>query len=1035
MKAFKNHILPVLALFGCAAVLLSILLPKVSAPVTLGSPSNPADPKRPKATTVPRVGYLFGFHLKGEKIKAYIDFDKEGDQKHRLLFWDDKLILQWVTPQTEWPVAEVTLPDLTEGATMRVMRRNGRIVVLKDDKVLLASDGLGLGNDANPSVAFDPDAVELTAPIHRRMGNIYFSDDFMREQVAGVWSPRSGAWEISSTSFAENGANPFSLYSRGEDSPDVDDLHQGRSGQEFVGIGIQLTPAIRTPFLNIVRVTGNSPAAEVGIKVKDQIVKVNGESVRRLPNEDRGAHYRRVYAKLRNNEREELSLTLLTAVGMREVTLKRRRLKWGEIDKRIKIEPYEITDTSLITTGPAFWDQFHFECSVKARLQGAVGLAFHVRDEKNYRMLRWWGDNKEDGPHHQLELVQVVDGDETVLATAPKPGGPQPFQYYKLGIEVGPNFVVGKIDRKQMLHAELDDLSFGSVGLYTHATDGVFFDDVIVSSTYQDIMEKKRPKLPRAMIDDGAMAPWVETGNLWISQLTTGVRWHDFEFPGDVQIKLDKMPQKLTRLIIAGDGTLLSRGYILFIEPQKKQLTLFRDKLKKATEVLPVGQILPIIFRREGSRLIVSSNKKKLIDWEDKDPLKRTRLGVQMSDLESVEVSPISYWDYTFTDAPTDWEIAGGHWGTMNRWICDPRWSWFGGKSKSVAALWHKNEFEGDIIFEAYVGLMMVRESKPLERAADIGMTIFGDGKSLYSGYTMLLAGDNNSWTRLYRNGETVASTSEKAFLLPADYRSNRTLEQIHRRWVHVQMVKRGNVIECYYQDRLALRFEDDDPISEGRIALWTVNNGFVISRARILDVNAPGQHIPLRTHPRFEDERLSNWVGNELSAGIERTEAGEYKVTNLLSGGTFGVKLKPEKLARGSQAVLKFKMKAEPRANVDLFFERALSQNPARPARRQIVRASKFGLTGPAEPTAILQPGYEPQRIAVIGSAPAAIFEGKWQQITVNFTPHLQGKSDIQNILICNYSNSHYLLSGFSGNKPGATFYLKDIEWELGGQ
>lgn len=1034
MKVFKKHILPVLTLFGVVAVVLSIILPKFSPPSTDGSPALPAAPKRPVVTAAPSVGYLFGFHLKGDKIRGYIDFDKEGDQNHRLLFWENKLVLQWVTPQAEWLLAEVPLPDLSKGTTMRVMRRNGRIVVLKDDKVLLAAGGLGLGSDDTPSVSFDPDTVELTAPIHRRMGNIYFSDDFMRDQVAGVWTPRSGAWEISSTSFAANGANPFSLYSRGKDSPEVEDVHQGRTGQEFVGIGIQLVPAIQTFYLNIVRVTGNSPAAEAGIKVQDQITKVNGESVQRLPNEDPGTHWQRTYAKLQGNEGEDLSLTLLSGGQTREVVLKRRQLKWGEIEKRIKIEPYEITETSLITTGPAFWDQFHFECSVKARLQGAVGLAFHVRDKQNYRVLRWWGDNKPNGPHHQLELVKVVDGVETVLATAPRPGGPKPFQYYKLGIEVGPNFVIGKIDRKQMLRAELDDLSFGSAGLYTYSTDGVSFDDVIVSSNYQDIVEKTRPELPKAMLADGAMSPWVDLDNLWISQLTTGVRWHDFEFPGDVQIKLDAMPQDPTRLIIAGDGTLLSRGYILYIEPQKRQLTLFRDTLKKATEVLPAGQVLPLVFRREGNRLIVSSNLKGLIDWEDRDPLKHTRVGVQMSKLDAVEVSPLSYWDYTFTDAPTDWEIAGGHWGTMNRWICDPRWSWFGGKSRGVAALWHKNEFQGNIIFDAYVGLMMVREAPPLERAADIGMTVFGDGKNLYSGYTLVLAGDDNSWTRLYRNGENVASTSEQSFLLPADYSDQRALEQIHRRWIHVQMVKRGNVIECYYQDRLALRFEDDNPISEGRIAMWTVNNGFVISRARILDASAPGQHVPLRTYARFEDEHISNWVSSELSASIERMEAGEYKVTNLLSGGTFGVKLKPEKLAAGKRAVLKFKAKFDPQANVDLYFEEAVSQVPLGPGKRNFVRESKFGLTGPAEPTAILQTGYEPQRIAIIGSAPEEIFDGEWQQITIDFTPYLQRNREIKNIVIANYSNSDYLLAGFSGNRQGATYYLKDIEWEFGG-
>ena len=66
------------------------------------------------------------------------------------------------------------------------------------------------------------------------------------------------------------------------------------------------------------------------------------------------------------------------------------------------------------------------------------------------------------------------------------------------------------------------------------------------------------------------------------------------------------------------------------------------------------------------------------------------------------------------TNAPSDWKVAlCGRWGLLNKWICDPRWSWFGGRTKTLAAIWNKHIFTGDVTVDAHVALLMVRDDPP----------------------------------------------------------------------------------------------------------------------------------------------------------------------------------------------------------------------------------------------------------------------------------------------------------------------------------
>ncbi len=68
----------------------------------------------------------------------------------------------------------------------------------------------------------------------------------------------------------------------------------------------------------------------------------------------------------------------------------------------------------------------------------------------------------------------------------------------------------------------------------------------------------------------------------------------------------------------------------------------------------------------------------------------------------------------------------------------------------------------------------------------------------------------------------------------------------------------------------------------------------------------------------------------------------------------------------------------------------------------------------------------FEPRRAkpAVDGGPPA--YE---QPIEIDLAQIVQRRSPVSNLILGNYSNSGYLLAGLSGNRPGAVFYLKDVE------
>lgn len=207
-----------------------------------------------------------------------------------------------------------------------------------------------------------------------------------------------------------------------------------------------------------------------------------------------------------------------------------------------------------------------------------------------------------------------------------------------------------------------------------------------------------------------------------------------------------------------------------------------------------------------------------------------------LPDFKGVNVETRHVYDYTFSTAPTDWKIASGVWEMTNRWSCSPGWSWFGGRSDEVAAIWNKRKLSGDQSAQVYFAFKMGMsgvQSWP-EYPADAAVTICGDGKSLGTGYTFIAGADENTRSILMKNGKIVASSSAPEAVLPRLTDGNPGNDAMHRRWWFARVDKVGGKISCYLDDKLVLSYDDPTPIAGGQTALWTYNNGLMLARVQL---------------------------------------------------------------------------------------------------------------------------------------------------------------------------------------------------------
>jgi len=113
---------------------------------------------------------------------------------------------------------------------------------------------------------------------------------------------------------------------------------------------------------------------------------------------------------------------------------------------------------------------------------------------------------------------------------------------------------------------------------------------------------------------------------------------------------------------------------------------------------------------------------------------------------------------------------------------------------------------------------------------SDINAILCGDGADLCSGYSFILAGDNNTKSKMLKGNDVVGENPEIKFINPVSMNF-----AFHRHWFDIRIDKVGGHITYSVDGNPVTEWTDADPIDAGKVGFWSwQNNGILIARARM---------------------------------------------------------------------------------------------------------------------------------------------------------------------------------------------------------
>ena len=493
-------------------------------------------------------------------------------------------------------------------------------------------------------------------------------------------------------------------------------------------------------------------------------------------------------------------------------------------------------------TGDRSWRNYTLSAAVEPTWQGAVGLLFCYLDSANHYACRWHRAGREA----TVTLSKVEAGEEEILgrrtlsAGHGTPNGRDGGAWLEPSVRVQDGHIVARVDGAPVLEAFDTTFARGRVGVLAEDCETAVFDDVCVR--FNGALP---PLLPaeQAFAHEQSMSTWAGAGSDWDTRgyrladdSTHSFRWHRAHCHGDVVLALlipELMGERRSvSLVIGADATVPESGCRLDVERTGAGWLATMAEDGEVLQQRPLDELSRLdraTLRRAGTFVIASVNGTEIARHRaariDGARVGYAVLGAEL-DWERARVFTGNVHNELFRSAPSRWRVSGGAWEVTNRWECDDRWSFFSGKSESLAAVWHKQRFAGDLVVEFYAGIKMDSDrGDAYQYAADINLTLCGDGRDLTSGYSFLFGGWDNSRTAIVRRDKIVAQTTK--YVIPRE-------KSIHRHWFHIRVVKRGGTLEYSIDGKQVLAYTDPDPLPDGQLALWTYNNGLMLARVRV---------------------------------------------------------------------------------------------------------------------------------------------------------------------------------------------------------
>jgi len=700
---------------------------------------------------------------------------------------------------------------------------------------------------------------------------------------------------------------------------------------------------------------------------------------------------------------------------------------------------------ALTVAGPDHWQNYVVGVDVKPAAQGRAGLAFGVRGRQHYHLLQV--EPRSPPEPSRVQLLRRRGDQVTLLQETPWPVAVERWQ--RLKVRTWHGHLQAYLDDQPVADVFDPDPAVGAIGCYAAGAGEPKFDNVFLWFP--------RPADPSAPVAEpfareDSMAAWATPQGQWRPQ--SGAWWHRGTFLSDAALSA-RFPNLAgadgtATLLLHGRDDLLSSGYALTlqVDTQGQQVAfyLLREgqivaSTTKSTAEIPPDSVLHLY--REGSFLGSTLNDSPLLHFHDAAPLSGRQVACQAQGID-LPLANVKAWcatllDDTFTQAPTEWWAARGHWEIVARWPCDARWSWLGGLDSETPILWSKRSYLGDVTVEAWVALYMDNPADMevgYKHPSDLNLTICGDGRDLGSGYSGLFAGWNNTRTALLRKAEVKVATDQLRMVNP----SRRNLD-FQRHWYYLRVEKEGRRIRYSVDGNPPLEWEDPEPLPGGQIALWTSHdNGLMVARVRIWYQQAsevqplpaipppapatPGGWIAGPSEGRWAlvsdfEEGIDGWTQRDLPEGpflaVDDATAAHgrrsLRVTNPVTGGHFSLWAGVKEFDAVRFPRLRFAYRLGPEVKINWYLK---TQG----------RWHVLGFTAPDQPG----PGVEP-----LGMVEDVVADGAWHEAEVDLLARLREKYPeaaslpVQDLCLAS-PRVDYLRSGIGGNPLGATYHLDHV-------
>jgi hypothetical protein len=809
------------------------------------------------------------------------------------------------------------------------------------------------------------------------------TDDFMREGPDDTWRALSGEWQLAGTSFPERSANPFSLRARFRLAEPTDMFLERRWKRQRSGLGVHLSSW--RGLINVERITGGGPAARAGVEEHDIVVAIDGQPYLSM---DGGA----LYEDLIGPPGTPVALTLLRhgEDKVKNVVVRRQTYRWARADyghpvpgSKTQAVPGEAI--ALAASGLSSWDDYRFEASVRPTRDGGAGIAFAVHSAHDYHAFA----SGAAGDPTRLALVRVRDGVPHVLAD--RPWSPRPQTYYRMAVDLTGHTVRAFVDGELALEAPRDDVPAGRIGLWAsspatdhHAGDvqqpvsGAYFDDVAVSADARDTAPQSDSRASPALATEVDMRGWANPADEWVLDYDSGWWWQRFRFPRAASLMVSRDARFATlRATLGARARDTASGVTFTVSRADGTCTVSYGGSDLArAEGLHGEQKLVLALDGATARVLVDDVERASCTL----PSTPTGDALAVHGLENISARGVltaaspNVLQYHFRRAPVDWAVESGGWGVINKWICDPRFSWFGGHGRSQAAIWNKRSVGGDVALDFYAALVMTSDDPPYERVGDFACTILAEDARLASGYTLIVSGGRNEWTRLYGEGKLLAETRDVAHRLPSNVNDTPGRRELHQRWFRITLERSAGRVRALLDGHEVLSCPDSIGRDDGHAALWTQDNGMLVSRARLAAERVGKDVRSLALWGARARRRslhgLVNSAFGEITTAIAVDGTGPdnepaVRVTNAVCGGMFAVASTDTALPSD---VISFSFRAQKNTHVDLYLvadhNDPLSRGPLR------VR-----LTGPATMR---------ERHPILRAAPVHA-DGEWHRVEID--------------------------------------------------